>query len=82
MREIKKHALSVFVLLNILLTASVVRANETEIALRIELVGVTDDDNEPLVHFVDGSEAPEKKGDTAETMLEVELLDLTEDLSR
>jgi len=82
MKEIKKHAVSVFVLLCILLTASVVRANETEIALRIELVGAADEDNEPLVHFADGSDASERKGDAAETMLEVELLGLAEDLSR
>ena len=78
MREIKKYAVSIFVLLSILLTASVVRANETE----IEHVGVADEDNEPMVYFVGVSEVPERKDGAVETLLDVVFWDLTKDLSR
>ena len=82
MREIKKYAVSVFVLLCVLLTTSVVRANETEIALRTELAGVVDEDNEPLVYFVDGPEVSERKDDAVETLLDMVFWDLIKDLPR
>jgi len=82
MREIKKYAVSIFVLLSILLTASVVRANETEIVLRTELAGVADEDNESMVYFVGVPEAPERKDGAVETLLDVVFWDLTKDLSR
>jgi len=73
METIKKHAVSAFVIISILLTTSAVRANETEVALDVEHAEYDREGNEPLVYFIDGSEELEGKTDTVETMLDVDL---------
>ena len=82
METIKKHAVSAFVIISILLTTSAVRANETEVALDVEHAEYDREGNEPLIYFINGSEAPQRKGDVVETMLDVVLWDLTQDLPR